>query len=86
MVSVDGPQKNRDFAREHGGAAVVLSDPSRKAARAYSVLSEAGYAQRHTFYIDPDGLIRHVDRSVSASTHGAEIARQLAALGFPRAD
>lgn len=86
MVSVDTPERNRDFAREHGGATVVLSDPSQQAARAYGVLSEAGYAQRHTFYIDSDGLIRAVDRSVSASAHGAEIARQLAALGFPRAD
>ena len=86
MLSVDAPERNRDFAARHGGAVVVLSDPTKQAARDYGVLSESGYARRETFYIDPDGLIRHVDRSVSASAHGAEIARQLAALGFPRAD
>ena len=86
MASVDTPEQNRAFARQHGGATVVLSDPEKTAAAAYGVLSERGYAKRTTFYIDPDGIIRHVDRDVSAAGHGPEIARQLEALGFPRRD
>ena len=84
MASVDPPARNADFAREHGEGVVILSDPQKKIARAYGVLAEAGYARRETFYIDPDGIIRHVDRKVSAAGHGADIARQLGALGFPR--
>lgn len=84
MASVDAPEKNADFARQHGEGVVILSDPEKTAARAYGVLAEAGYAKRQTFYIDPDGVIRHVDRNVSAAGHGAEIAQQLGALGFPR--
>lgn len=86
MASVDSPEKNADFARAHGGATVVLSDPTKEAARAYGVLSPSGHAQRHTFYIDSDGLIRYVDRSVAAGTHGAEVASRLAGLGFPPGD
>ncbi len=84
MASVDPPEKNRDFAREHGEGVVILSDPDKRVARAYGVLNEAGYAQRQTFYIDTDGIIRHVDRSVAAAGHGGAIAEQLGALGFPR--
>ncbi len=86
MLSVDTPERNREFAAQHGGRTVVLSDPDKAVATAYGVLSESGTARRHTFYIDPDGIIRHVDRDVSASRHGPEIARQLQALGFPRRD
>ncbi len=84
MASGDPPEQNRDVAREHGGDVVILSDPDKKVARAYGVLSEAGYALRQTFYIDLDGIIRHVDRSVSAAGHGGDIAGQLGALGFPK--
>lgn len=84
MASVDAPAKNADFARQHGEGVVILSDPEKQTARAYGVLAEAGYAKRQTFYIDPDGIIRHVDRNVSAAGHGADIARQLGALGFPK--
>ena len=86
MVSVDTPERNREFAARHGGGMIVLSDPEKTAARAYGVLSERGFARRVTFYIDPDGRVRHVDREVSTGTHGADIARRLAELGYPRRD
>ena len=86
MVSVDSPERNRDFARAHGGGVVVLSDPAKETARAYGVLAESGtVARRWTFYIDSAGTIRQVDRDVSAGSHGPDIARQLGELGFPRA-
>jgi len=33
----------------------------------------------------PQGVIRRVDDDVDPASHGAEIARTLAELGFPRA-
>ena len=87
MVSLDPPERNRDFAEASHANFGLLSDPTKQVARAYGVLSESGdYARRWTFYIDRHGIIRHDDREVSASSHGAEIARRLAALGFPRSE
>ena len=63
----------------------LLSDPTRNTAQAYGVLGLGGlFTKRWTFYIDPEGIVRHVDRKVKPSHHGGEIAAQLQALGFPR--
>lgn len=86
MASVDAPEKNRDFAKSIDANFVILSDPTKDVARSYGVLSPSGYARRQTFYIDADGVIRHIDRSVSPGGHGQEIADRLASLGFPRAE
>ena len=85
MASLDPPERNAEFAREMGANFPLLSDPDAAVARAYGVASEKRpFARRWTFYIDPDGIVRHVDRDVSASKHGGEIAAKLADLGFPR--
>ena len=84
LASVDTPEKNADFAKEHGAEQVVLSDPSSETARAYGVVGPGGlYASRWTFYIDADGRIAEIDKSVSTSTAGQDIARKLGELGFP---
>jgi peroxiredoxin Q/BCP len=85
MVSVDTPERNREFAESLSANFVVLSDPDRKAARAFGVLGESGsHARRWTFYIDREGIIRRVDRNVRASSHGEDVARALSELRFPR--
>jgi peroxiredoxin Q/BCP len=64
---------------------VVLSDPTAAVARAYGVTALGGlYARRWTFYIDREGVIRHIDRDVAVESAGQDIARRLAELGFPR--
>ncbi len=85
MVSLDSPEKNAEFARSLGGNFPVISDPGKEAAKAYGVLGLGGlYARRWTFYIDSGGIIRKVDRDVRPETAGADVARTLAELGFPR--
>jgi peroxiredoxin Q/BCP len=85
MVSLDEPERNRDFAESLEAKQVLLSDPSGAAARAYGVRGLAGlYARRWTFYIDRDGIIREIDRDVRVESAGQDIARKLEALGFPR--
>ena len=37
----------------------VLADPSRELSRAFGVLGDDGAAQRGTFLIDPEGILRH---------------------------
>jgi peroxiredoxin len=53
-------------------------------ARAYGVLSASGYPSRWTFFIGVDGRILEVDKHVSASTHGRDIAARLTELGISR--
>jgi len=85
MVSLDTPEKNRDFARALEAKHVLLSDPSGATAKAYGVAGVAGlFAKRWTFYIDRDGTLREIDRNVSPATAGQDIARTLGALGFPK--
>jgi peroxiredoxin Q/BCP len=84
MVSLDGVEKNLEFADSLDGNFPLLSDPEKVAAKAYGVLALGGFwAKRWTFYIDIDGVIRHIDKDVSTSTAGQDIAEQLAALSFP---
>ena len=87
MVSLDDAKQNRAFAESLNAAHVVLSDPLKQAAEAYGVLGFGGlYSKRWTFYIDPSGKIRHIDKDVDVETAGQEIARTLEELGFPRAE
>ena len=85
MVSLDYPEKNDEFAASLGVSFPILSDTNKKAARAYGVLGLAGlYAKRWTFYIDVEGTIRAIDRSVRVLSAGADIASKLEELGFPK--
>ena len=85
MVSLDTPEKNREFAEGLGAKHVLLSDPTGEAAKAYGVVGFAGlFAKRWTFYIDRDGVIREIDKNVSTATAGQDIARKLGEVGFAR--
>ncbi len=85
MVSLDTPEKNKEFAGSLDAKHVLLSDPSAETAKAYGVASFAGlFAKRWTFYIDRDGVVREIDKQVSTSTAGQDIARKLGELGFAK--
>lgn len=86
MASVDTPETNKAFAEEHGASFPILSDPDRSVSTAYGVLSDRGFANRWTFFIDPEGVIARVDREVDARTAGADLVQHLKALGVPRAE
>ncbi len=63
----------------------MLSDPLLEAATDFGVAGFGGrFAKRWTFYIDRDGIVRHIDKRVSTSTAGQDIATRLEALGVPR--
>jgi peroxiredoxin len=85
MVSLDEPERNREFAESLGADLVLLSDPTGMNAAAYGVAAAGGkYARRWTVYIDRDGVIADVDRDIDVETAGQDIARKLAELGFPQ--
>ena len=79
MVSLDPPDRNREFA-ESIGAKFPLLTTDKDTARAYGVLASGGYTLRQTFFIDSDGVIRSIDRQVKASSHGADLVRTLEGL------
>lgn len=64
-ASVDTPELNRKFAESLDLDYPILSDPDKSVAKAYGVLNEArGFANRWTFYIDKEGIIRAIDLKV----------------------
>ncbi len=73
-------EKNTRFAESLGIGYPILSDPTKEVARAYGVLGLTGLASRWTFYIGSDGIIRDIDRTVSASTHGPTVVERARAL------
>ena len=85
MVSLDQPEKNKEFAESLDAAHVLLSDPGKEVASAYGVTALGGlYARRWTFYIDRDGVVREIDKEVNVETAGQDIAKKLGALGFAK--
>ena len=84
MASVDDLATNTAFARKNDATFPVLSDPEKSTARAYGVLTPAGYAARVTFYIGPDGRIAAIDRDVDALRAGEEMLKILDELGVER--
>lgn len=83
-VSVDSASTNREFAESLELDYPILSDPTRETARAYGVLGASGFPSRWTHYIGVDGRILAIDTKVNVSTHGADIASRLQALGIAR--
>jgi len=82
---VDTPETNRRFATQIGADYPMLSDPEKRVATAYGVVSSSSpAATRWTFYIGRDGRILDVDKQVNPTTHGRDIARRLAELGVAR--
>ncbi len=85
MASVDPIEDNIGFAEQQNADFPLLSDPTKETARAYGVLSIAGYAKRHTFYIAKDGTIAAIDTDVRPASSAEDIAARLGELGVAAA-
>lgn len=83
-ASVDGPEKNKEFAQSLNLPFPVLSDPTKVTANAYGVIGVLPFARRWTFYIGKDGRIEKVDQSVKPASAGADLQASLAQLGVPK--
>ena len=79
-------ERNTKFAKSLEVDYPILSDPGKKVAEAYGVVtSQRQFPYRWTFYIGKDGKILKVDRKVKAATDGATAAATLKALGVEAA-
>jgi len=77
-VSTDPPEKNKRFAEKHGFRFLLLSDPEGEVAEKYGVLrvtrSGRKSAERTTFIIDRDGVVRKVLRNIRPAEKHADLA------------
>ena len=72
---------NTKFAKSIEADYPILSDPGKKVAKAYGVVTaKRQFPFRWTFYIGKDGKILKVDRKVKAATDGETAAATLKAL------
>ena len=61
-ISIDSGPANAHWAKELGVTFPILSDFKRTVVKDYGVFNEAqGFANRATFVIDKQGIIRHID-------------------------
>jgi thioredoxin-dependent peroxiredoxin len=81
-ASVDTPELNEKFAKSLDLDYPILSDPDKSVAKEYGVLNTLGFANRWTFYIDKEGVIKEIDKKVNAPQAGPDIASKLKGLGL----
>ena len=84
MISIDALDDNKGFAEQQHADFPLLSDPTKKTAKAYGVLGMLGMANRWTFYIDKDGKIQAIDKQVRPATSAEDLSAKLLDLGTPR--
>ena len=78
----DGKRGNISFAKSLELDYPILSDPSKKTAKAYGVVTATRpVPHRWTFYIGKDGKILKIDKKVRPGNDGANAAKTLKALG-----
>jgi len=82
MASVDPLNDNLDFAKKTSADFPMLSDPTKKTAKAYDVLNVFKVASRVTFYISKKGNILKIDEDVEPATAAEDIAMSLKALNI----
>ena len=84
-ASVDDNDTNTKFAKSLDLDFPILSDPTKRTAEAYGVVHEGRpVAERWTFYIGPDGVIKAIDKMVDTKGAAAEMAAVLEELGVKK--
>jgi peroxiredoxin Q/BCP len=82
-ASVDTAEENKKFAESLDLDYPILSDPDKSTAQDYGVINPArGFANRWTFYIDKEGIIRAIDKSVKPDKAGTDVAAKVKELGL----
>lgn len=64
---MDSSPANKAFAKQEGLSFPLLSDFQRTVSKQYGILSEQhGFANRTTFVVDKEGVIRHIEKNAAA--------------------
>ena len=78
-ISADNPDSHAEFCGSEGLAYPLLSDPGGAVSKSYGSWI-APLSQRHTFVIDPDGILRARFVAVRPSGHSHEVLDTLKKL------
>jgi len=81
-ASVDSPEVNAKFADSLSLDYPILCDPDKTTAKAYGVLNAAGMSSRVTFYIDKEGVIKEIDKSIKTAKAGEDVVAKIKSLGI----
>ena len=79
-VSTDSIESHQAFTKKYKLPFQLLADPSGEVAGLYNAILNLGivkFAKRHSFIINPEGVITHVYRSVDPDTHVLEVLDDL---------
>ncbi len=82
-VSVDPPDSHKSFCAKEGLDFTLLADTGAKVSTLYDSTMNLGIATlsaRHTFLIDPKGVLRKVYDKVDPDKHSSEVLADLATL------
>ena len=71
-ISADNPESHAQFCGSEGLSYPLLSDPGGAVSKSYGSWI-APFSQRHTFVIDPDGILRARFVAVRPSGHSHEV-------------
>ena len=64
---MDSSPANKAYAKEIGVNLPLLSDFQKTVSRQYGIFNaQHGFANRTTFVVDKQGIIRHIDRDAAA--------------------
>jgi thioredoxin-dependent peroxiredoxin len=90
ILGVSGQDVNshQKFCTKEGLRFKLLADIQYLVSSSYGSLVDLGFAKlstRHTFLIDPDGLVRKVYLNVNAEKHSSEVLDDVTALQQPGA-
>lgn len=84
-ASCDDAETNRKYAEALKLDYAILSDPEKKTAEAFGVVTpERAVPYRWTYFIGKDGKVLFVDKDVNARTHAEGIVGKLKELGVPQ--
>jgi len=82
-VSVDNKESHLSFAKEYNLPFSLLADDDAVVAGLYNALLDLKiikFAKRHSFIIDPNGIIRKIYRNVDPDKHVREVMADLKQL------
>jgi len=72
-VSTDDVELHKQFQKKYNLSFTLLSDPEKKVTKLYGVKNLFGLADRVTFVIDKEGVIKRIFPHVDASHHSEEL-------------
>lgn len=82
-ISLDDSASHEAFATKYKLPFPLLADNDGETAQAYGALWKLGpikFAKRHSFIVDPQGIIRKIYRDVEPEEHSGEIIAELRSL------